>query len=496
MMPDAGCAARRPLVTLVNTNRIRPQVGPIAFDYLHEPLVNAGFRVEVLDLCPTDDWRQALARYTATQRPDCWGVTLRNTDDCYFASREPFHELVRQIISALREASPAPVVMGGVGFSVLPGPLLEHCGADFGIVCEGERSFPALVRALVDELPYGHIPGLVFRDGGEVRVNPPVFADLRAVPAHRRGLIDNPHYFSTGGMAGVETKRGCTRVCVYCVEPLAKGRQVRLRDPSHLADEVEALLAQGVDVFHVNDSEFNLDVQHAMAFCRALLERGLSDRVRWYAYGMPTPFPVELAELMVRAGCAGMNFGVDSGSEKMLRVIRRTFRPHHVARAVETCRQVGLPYMLELLFGFPGETAETVRESIGLMRQIDAELVSVTAGIRIYPGTELERMVRAEGLTSANPSLHGEVEGNENFLLPLYYLSAEIAPDPVAFISECIGDDPRFFPINAATFNYNDNAVLTQAVAEGARGAYWSILARLRGAGACRSAAPLSAAAA
>src|SRR5581483_2725547 len=115
--------------------------------------------------------------------------------------------------------------------------------------------------------------------------------------------------------------------CIYCVEPLIKGRRVRLRDPEDVVDEMESLVGRGIDVFHINDSEFNLSIAHPIAVCDAIIARGLAHRVRWYAYGMPRPFPDELAAAMKAAGCAGMNFGVDSASRKMLTILRRTFAP-------------------------------------------------------------------------------------------------------------------------------------------------------------------------
>src|SRR5207245_4305149 len=138
---------------------------------------------------------------------------------------------------------------------------------------------------------------------------------------------------------------------------------------------------------------------------------------------MPKPFPDELAAAMKAAGCVGMNFGVDSASEKMLKILRRTFQPADIERAVNTVKRHGLEHIIELLFGAPGETQETVRETIDFIKRINPERVSVTVGLRIFPGTELERMVREEGgLDSSNPALHGHIDGNDDMLHPLCYM--------------------------------------------------------------------------
>jgi tryptophan 2-C-methyltransferase len=302
------------------------------------------------------------------------------------------------------------------------------------------------------------------------------FADLGAVGAHHRLLVNNEKYFATGGLAAVETKRGCTRPCIYCVEPLVKGRRVRLRDPRDIADEIESLADRGIYAIHINDSEFNLDIRHAMQFCDELRRRRLQERIQWYAYGMPAPFPEALARAMKESGCVGMNFGTDSASDVMLRILKRTFRQKHIAEAVNICKRYGIRHVIEILFGAPGETAETVKETIDFLKRITPERVSVTAGLRVFPGTELETLVRAEGISRDNPNLSGAIDDNEDLLKPLFYLSAQIAPKPIEYIATLIGDDARFFGVNTESFNYNANDLLVEAIAAGERGAYWVLL--------------------
>jgi radical SAM superfamily enzyme YgiQ (UPF0313 family) len=475
-------------VALVNTNLIHPPIAPIAFDYLYEPLCEAGFEPVLLDLCFSEDWQLAIANQAAHDPPAFWGVTFRNTDDTYFAGRHSFIDLVRNMIAEIRRHSSAPIVMGGVGFSVMPRQILEYCDADFGIVREGEATFPALLHRLSCGKPHNDLPGLVYRDGGTIHSVPPAVADLSTVTPHQRIFVDNDKYFARGGMVAVETKRGCNRSCIYCVEPSAKGRAIRLRPPNAVVDEIERLADRGLTAFHINDSEFNLDVEAALGFCREIIRRGqLSRRIRWFAYGMPHPFPAQLAEAMVEAGCAGMNFGTDSADDRILRAIRRTFRRRHIAGTIETCRKLSLPYLIELLFGFPEETLDTVRATVRFLQDCDVYRASMIAGIRVFPGTYLETIVRAEGISLTNTNLHGVVEGNESLLKPLFYLTSNLGPDPIAAINALVADDPRFLPVNFTTMNYDDNRLLIDAIANGARGAYWAILEDLRNSAAASS---------
>jgi hypothetical protein len=167
---------------------------------------------------------------------------------------------------------------------------------------------------------------------------------------------------------------------------------------------------------------------------------------------------------------------VDSASEKMLKILKRPFSPQHIKDAINVAKKYDLEHVIELLFGAPGETKETIRETIEFIKEADPERVSVTVGLRIFPGTELEAMVRKEGLHEGNPNLSGRISDNDSLIHPIFYLPKELGPDPQAYVDQLIGDDKRFLLANDRLFNYNANAFLVSEIEHGARGAYWSIL--------------------
>ncbi len=118
------------------------------------------------------------------------------------------------------------------------------------------------------------------------------------------------------------------------------------------------------------------------------------------------------------------------------------------------------------------------------MRRVGADCVGLSVGLRVYDGTRVAAMVRAEGDPAANPNLYGAKHDNPHFLKPVFYFSPELADGIGAYVRELIAGDPRFFlPDQTAenrNYNYDDNTVLVQAIGNGARGAYWDILRRLR----------------
>ena len=482
------------MITLINTNRMEPVIAPIGLDYVAGAAEAAGREVEILDLALADDPHLALRRYFGDTRPDLVGLTVRNADDCFWPSAEWFVPVISETVREVRGLTDAPIVLGGVGFSIFADRVMEATGADFGVRGDGEAAVPALARELAAGRRFDRVPGLLWRpdgtadgegDGG-LRANPPAWPERLRLPTARR-WIDNAACFRRGGQGAVETKRGCPRQCLYCADPLAKGPAARLRDPDEVADEVEALAAQGVDVLHLADGEFNLPADHARAVCEALAARGLGNRVRWYAYLTVTPFDADLARVMRRAGCAGIDFTGDSASAAMLAAYRHPHRRDDLVRAVRLCKENGIAVMVDLLLGGPGETPETVRETIDCLKAADPDCVGAALGVRVYPGTPMAAWLAREGPPETNPGLRRRYDGPMDAFRPTFYIAPALGERPAALVKDLVAGDARFFePAEEVTgpdptgYNYNDNTDLVEAVAAGARGAYWHILHRLR----------------
>ncbi len=238
--------------------------------------------------------------------------------------------------------------------------------------------------------------------------------------------------------------------------------RTRLRPPAAVADELEALLAQGIDHLHTCDAEFNLPERHAFDVCHELTRRGLGGRLRWFAYCAPAPFSAELARAMRAAGCAGINFGADHGDAEMLRRLGRAFTPEDVENAARYAHDAGMAVMLDLLLGSPGESEASLTRAIELAKRSAADCVGVPVGVGVYPGTELAR----------------RIEGP-------FFVEPAVAPFIYSLLDRLIGDDPRFFFFDPSrpdrNYNYSGHTRLAEAIERGERGAYWDILRRLRG---------------
>jgi tryptophan 2-C-methyltransferase len=465
-------------IALVNANRIRPPIAPIGLEYLAETLAAAGESVDILDLCWEEDVDAAIKNFFFAQSFDLVGLTLRNTDDCAFTSRQSFVGDFSDIVRNVKSGTDAMVVIGGVGFSTQPEAILSACPADAGICGDGEFAFLELARKIKAREDWRALPNLIFLNGNQwIRTSARTYP-LEKLPVMKRNLLDNRRYFYEGGQAGFETKRGCPGKCIYCADPVAKGRKIRLRPPQHVADELESLLEQGIDHFHTCDSEFNLPASHAEDVCRVLIKQNLGDKIRWYAYCTPAGFSKDLAKCMHEAGCAGINFGVDSGDSRMLKLLKRNFSPDDIVNTAGFCRESGIAVMFDLLLGAPGETKHSITATLDLMKQANPDRVGVSMGVRIYPETELDAWVKSGKLSQG-------FYGGATALEPLFFIEPEVAPFISDLISQLTAKDPRFLFFNPdnpdQNYNYNANDVLVDAIKRGYRGAYWDILRRIGG---------------
>ena len=470
-------------VLLVNPNQMKPPVAPLALDYLAHALKKSGFQVDLLDLCFSTDVSLEIESYFASNDVLAVAVTLRNTDDTYLASQDFCIDRYKQVIDLLKVKTDAPIILGGSGFSIMPQAILSYYGLDLGIWGEGEFSLPLLVDRIAAKQDYHDVPGLVYRSGKGFHANKSKYLDLSHIAPAERSLVNNRRYFVEGGMGGVESKRGCPKGCIYCADPVGKGKKLRLRSPQSVAAEIESLLEMGIDHLHFCDSEFNIPENHALNICLELVRRGLGDKVRWYAYASPVPFSQELAALCRKAGCAGIDFGVDSGCDTMLFRLGREFSVADLSRTAEVCHQEGIIFMYDLLVGGPDEARESMRETIETMKKLSPDRVGTSMGVRIFPQTKMAELIQKQCPLPENPNLHGTIEQNDNFFKPIFYLSASLGPDAVGYLTKLIGGDERFFFVSPSgaerNYNYNDNSVLVNAIKAGYRGAFWDILRRL-----------------
>jgi len=388
----------RVLIVSTNREKLPDPVAPLGAAYVAAALKQAGHEVRLLDLQFAADVAFTVKDVCRGFRPDVAGLSIRNVDNVAFPHSLSYLPEIKAAVKALKSSGVKVIVAGGSGFTLMPKELMDALEVDLGIVGEGEAAFPGLLKLIEDRRPVNGMPGLAYRYGGASFVNPSKkVGNLDISPEPDRTLIDNMSYLMEGGAGNLQTKRGCSFECAYCTYPLVEGRKVRLRSPVKAADEfMHAVREFGLKHIFIVDNVFNFPLWHAKDFCRALIER--RNPAGWSCYLNPAFVDDELVDLMVRAGCKGVEFGSDSAADKVLEALGKAFRKGDLVSASKMCGKASLPFCHSLLLGSPMETVDTVNMTLDVMDAVKPNAVIAMLGVRIFPGTKLALLADKEGI--------------------------------------------------------------------------------------------------
>jgi radical SAM superfamily enzyme YgiQ (UPF0313 family) len=462
-MESAGKPLSRPQeeipvrVQLISTNMERHPwpVPPIGACYTASSLSDAGHDVDLIDLCWCDP-TSALEDRIGFFHPDLIGLSIRNIDNVDLHSPRFYLNRIRtEVVELIRNCCSAPVVLGGSAVSVMPLQILDYMGADFAIGGEGEESLPQLIEALEGARGIKDVEGLVHRSVDGLIFNPSArVGDVNGLPRPRiYHWIDWRRYAREYAPYPVQTKRGCALQCSYCVYNRIEGSAYRLRDPVDVADEVEEIVrCCEPQVIEFTDSTFNIPLRHALDVCRELTDRDLD--VSFNTMGVnPGSVTGELVEMMRSAGFMEISCTPESGSDKMLRSLDKNFSVKDVANASRHLKGSGIPVIWYFLFGSPGETEETVGETFDFIEGniSSRDLVFITSGIRILPGSPLYDQAVAEG----------QLHPRESVLEPVWYRPAGIDLERMKYmIDREVISHPNFINLSDNT----DDTLLARAL--------------------------------
>lgn len=414
--------ARRLRVLLIsaNTEKLPDPVFPIGLAYIAAATAACGHSVETADLCFSGTPLEDVAAKLADFEPDVVGISLRNLDSSAFPQNTSYVDDYLALVRTVRSESGATIVLGGAGFTVIPGALMEFLRADVGVIGEGEMAFPWVLERIASGEPLVSCPEYrCERVAGGVCVSAAVrLKDLDRAGIPLRAGFDTGMYYERGGALNVQTKRGCYFECVFCSYPLIEGSKVRMRSPSAVVDEIAAARRDlGARHWFFVDNIFNMPMRHCKEICEEIVRRGLD--IEWSGYLNPKFVDDELCGLMARSGCRAIEFGTDSGSPAMIANLKKEFDVDDLRRSSELCHRHGLKFCHSLIFGGPGETLATVSETIELMDELRPTAVIAMTGIRILPGTGMVEIALRDG----------QIDPDDNLLYPKFYVSPDLGEE-------------------------------------------------------------------
>jgi radical SAM superfamily enzyme YgiQ (UPF0313 family) len=299
--------------------------------------------------------------------------------------------------------------------------MLRYLDADYAVIGEGERAFVALLRALERGTDPAGIPG-VLRARAEGTAAPtcaPWEEQLQRLPeVDFSRWLALPRYQAYDAAYPLQTKRGCQFHCNYCRYPYLEGHQWRLRDPAWVAEEVVRASLSGLRVVEFVDSVFGLPSAHIIACCEAVSRLPHSYALTAMELN-PTACVPELMHAMNAAHFTSVAITAESGSDTMLAQMQKGFTRHDLYQAAHTLKTLQAQTMWIFMIGAPGECIETVQETAQFIATLPpTDFVYVTFGVRVLPGTALQRMLIETG----------ELAADDDLLWPTFYHSPHIDP--------------------------------------------------------------------
>jgi radical SAM superfamily enzyme YgiQ (UPF0313 family) len=389
-------------ILIVNPAFMLPPVFPVGLEYNAEVLVRDGHEIEIIDLS-----QGTQPDYPRNDGIDLIFVVVRNLD-IGPGNVDSALPQTKQLVAELHERYPnVPIAIAGAAINAVPDPMRRYLGADYAIASKGHNAARQLVQHVLSGEPKSKA---VFED----------YSDTIS-GVYERPYVEKSKY--KDHPIGIATHFGCPFRCQYCNYPAVEGFRITHRTPGEIVAEIRNLKKQGVTRVFFCDSVFNVPVKAATALLREIVDSGTE--IEWDGFFNPHPnaFTAEFIDAAIASGRKRFHFGVDALADPVLFAIHKGYTVADVQRAVDMCHERGAPVSCSLLFGHPGETVQTVRQSFEACDVMGFDAVDVTERVRIYPRTELANIAIKEGVISDSP---------DELLFPTFY------PLPEAVYAEVV----------------------------------------------------------
>ncbi len=420
-------------VLIVSANSLA--ASPTGPAYIAGAALRAGHQVEIFECLFAQNLNAELKACIQHFQPDLVGVSIRlvhgyiiDETVAYNTRHLDLRENVKQVVTAIRQSTSVPIILGGPGFNYYARDWLEYLDLDYGIRGEADFSFPLYLERLERGGSLTDLPGCAFRRDGQVHKVPRDRVenlDDTALPAYE--LLDLERYQQHGISPGILTKRGCAFSCTYCPYRLLEGAKYRLKSPARVVAEIEHIQ----QVFPTKrivfcENNFNVPKGHADALCKEMIARKVS--VPWGTGDLrPMGITEGFCRWMKESGCAYLNVSIESASQQMLRRMSRGYTVEDIEYSLNCLEKAGIPFGASLMLGAPGETPDTVRETFAVLDRHHIPLGTwVTIGICLWT-THQQVLVDAREA--------GQLSGEQHLFATTNYLSPGL---PRSFMEDLI----------------------------------------------------------
>lgn len=387
-------------VLLINPPSNAPNpIMPLGLAYLAAALEEARIQVEVIDAWAEGYSIADIGKEVAKYEPDIVGITIMS----------PKYAAGMRTVDIVRQNSDAKIVVGGPHPSALPEQCLEdNQNIDFVIVGEGEKSLAELIITLSEGTRnLSNIRGLVYRDNDKIINNgySEYLEDLDKLPFPACHLFPlnkyktHPPYGKKNPYMNLITNRGCPFQCTYCSKSVF-GNKYRTLSPQKVIEEIRhVIIKYKVKEIHFYDDDFTINMKRAEEICDRLIKQKIN--ISWSCTTRVDLVNENLLRKMKKAGCWLISYGVETSDPRMLEKIKKGYTIEKVKESFSITKSVGIRTVAYFMAGLPGETEETLQNTINFSLKLNPDFISwgITA---LYPGSNLYKTAQSGELGKMN----------------------------------------------------------------------------------------------
>ena len=367
---------------------------PLGIYYLAAYLLKQGIAVSVID-AETGNYslEQIYDRY---RREQCNLLGISTTTVAFKRTVE--------VAEYFKKRNPSiPIIVGGPHVSSQTKAVMQCASIDYAVPYEGEVSLSALITAISRHDDLSTVEGVIYRENSSVieTKRRPLIDDINTIPFPAFHLIPDirqytppPCNYRRSPVVNIITGRGCPNNCTFC-ENATFGRRLRLRSAANVVEEIESHFSSfGVREIAFVDDTFTMKPQRIYDIFNLLSEKGL--KFPWTCMARIDTVDQKLCMFMKEHGCWHISFGIESGDQHILDIIRKNIRLEQVRRVIATCHRKGMLTKGFFMIGHPYETVESINKTISFATELSLDDVVVTINTPM-PGTEQFRNIATYG---------------------------------------------------------------------------------------------------
>ena len=366
---------------------------PLGVTYLATVLKNNKVKISIIDAQMEGLTMDQIEERIKKEKPDLLGISVFTQ---YFVLSKTIAERIKQVLPKTK------IVFGGCHINSTKDETFKYTTAvDYLVYGEGEYALLELVKGESLE----KIKGLIYRDNNKIKINEPreFIENLNALPYPDFNLIQNFNinfcnapYANKKPMISILASRGCPYNCAFCDIHHTNGRKLRLRSVDDVIEEIKYNIKKyNIKYVIFKDSTFTINKKWILDFCEKLIEDNL--KVGWHCNSRVDTLDEEMLRLMKKAGCNNISFGVESGSQRILNLLRKRITIRQIVKTFKILNKVGVESHAAFIIGSPTETLVDVKKTIFLAKKIKPTFAQFCKGVG-YPNTAFYDMAVEKNL--------------------------------------------------------------------------------------------------